>query len=141
MAMKILKAGNNVRPKPNLNILCTGNSAIHLAIVKGYTDKSKDGKELKYSNFEIVKKLVECGADVNIQNRNGNTPLHLAYLRRDQDMINFLLDKGADRNLKNKNNEIPSYMSNKTYDEAYNLLIQSTIVFFLDKNKFSSVKE
>ncbi len=139
--MKILEAGNKVRLKPNLDILCTENSAIHLAIVKGYTVKSKDGKKLEYSNFEIVKKLVECGADVNIQDRNGNTPLHLAYLRRDQEMINFLLDKGADQNLKNNSNETPSDMSNKTYGEACSLLNQSTSMFILDKNKFSSVEE
>jgi len=87
-----------------------------------------------------VKKLVECGANVNIQDSNGNTPLHLAYLRRDQEMIKFLEDNGADKNCKNHNGKSPSDMSDKSYEEAFDLLNDQTgEKFILDKNKFVGI--
>jgi len=40
-----------------------GNTALHLAIAKGYTDRSADGRPLTCSNLEIVKKKgrMRCG--------------------------------------------------------------------------------
>ena len=142
IAMEILEVGNKMQHKPNLDLLCNGKSAIHLAIAKKYKDIPFDDQyqPLKYSNFQLVKKLVECGANVNIQDSNGNTPLHLAYLRRNQEMIKFLEDNGADKNCENHNGEFPSDMSDKSYDEAFDLLkVQTCGKFILDKNKFVGI--
>ncbi len=98
------------------------NAAIHLAVAKGYTVRSKDGQMLKFSNLDLVKKMVELDADLNLQNGLGNTPLHLAHLRRDTETIQFLLENGAKTGIKNLNGETPQEMSNKNYEAATKIL-------------------
>lgn len=72
-----------------------GNTALHLAVGKGYKDRSADGDKLQFSNLEIARKLLEKGCNPNIQNRAGNTALHLACARHDTAMIEALLQQGA----------------------------------------------
>ncbi len=52
-------------------------------------------------NFEMVKLLVKGGADVNVQDRNGYTPLHAALKngRSRTDIALFLIENGADVNM------------------------------------------
>ena len=53
------------------------------------------------NNFELVKLLVSNGADVNIANNNGDTPLiDAAYLGKLEN-LRYLLANGADVSLKN----------------------------------------
>jgi ankyrin repeat protein len=49
-------------------------------------------------HIHIVEKLVEKGADKNLQNNSGNTPLMLAIINKHEYIIRFLLEKGADTN-------------------------------------------
>jgi len=50
------------------------------------------------NNLELVKYLVESGADVNACDNGNRTPLHEAGRGRgDIDMIKYLLDHGADK--------------------------------------------
>lgn len=44
---------------------------------------------------EIAKKLIELGADVNLPNSKGMTPLHYAAKRNNHEIAAFLLEKGA----------------------------------------------
>lgn len=61
----------------------------------------------EHCNKDVVKELIRAGADVNVKNRNGDTPLHLA-LRRGNDMVGrFLIKKGADYNVANNSGETP----------------------------------
>ena len=48
------------------------------------------------NNFEALKKEIENGMDVNIQNKYGWTPLHVAIRRDRRDMVAYLLEQGAD---------------------------------------------
>ena len=63
-----------------------GKTALHYACQKG--------------QFEIVKNLINRGADINIQTISKKTPLHLATERGSQEIVNFLLSKGASVNAK-----------------------------------------
>jgi len=49
-------------------------------------------------DFEAFKAVFEAGEDLNIQNKYGWTPLHIAIRRNHKDMVEYLLDKGADIN-------------------------------------------
>lgn len=66
-----------------------GNTALHHAVDKG--------------DFDLVETLVEKGADFNVQNEEGDTTLHLAFLLTEEnekvEIAEFLINKGADLNL------------------------------------------
>ncbi|PGH07901.1 hypothetical protein AJ80_07941 [Polytolypa hystricis UAMH7299] len=48
------------------------------------------------SKEEIVKLLLDAGADVNVKNANGDTPLHSAAGSSKEEIVRLLLDAGAD---------------------------------------------
>ena len=73
---------------PNIKTKYEGISAMMLAVYSG--------------NFAVTKLLVENDADVNIQNRYGNTPLMWAMRWKKSKIGKFLLKKGADLNLRNE---------------------------------------
>ena len=47
---------------------------------------------------EAFKALIDAGADVNMQNRYGETLLHISIRRDRREMVTILLDNGADIN-------------------------------------------
>jgi ankyrin repeat protein len=51
---------------------------------------------IKKGDLVAIRKLVESGADINIQNHNGWTPLMDAAMRGRVSIIEYLLSKGAD---------------------------------------------
>jgi ankyrin repeat protein len=60
-----------------------------------------------------VKFLVEeCGADVNAVDHEGNTPLHHAAARGDNEMILYLVSKGADVTRVNREGQTTADMAN-----------------------------
>lgn len=50
------------------------------------------------NRFEVVKLLVEYGADVNITEKNGRTPLYTASKHGHAEIMEYLLDHGANVN-------------------------------------------
>ena len=59
------------------------------------------------TDVELVERLIERGAAVDVTNLDGNTPLHAAaFLGRDQ-VVDLLLKKGANPNLCNQRGELP----------------------------------
>lgn len=54
-------------------------------------------EKIVYDNdLEAFKQEFENGTDVNLQNRYGWTPLHIAIRRDRRDMVTYLLEQGAD---------------------------------------------
>ena len=67
-------------------------------------------------NLNMVKYLVEHGADVNIQNRWGETALYQASNRNGHlDIIRYLVEHGADVNIKDEDSKTVLHWS-KTKD-------------------------
>jgi ankyrin repeat protein len=71
----------------------TGETALHIS-VKGHQDN--------WVGF-----LLNKGADPEIKDRDGNTPLHDAALMGDSTAVLFLIDKNAKVNATNNNGETP----------------------------------
>lgn len=48
---------------------------------------------------EVMRCLIENGADVNLPNDSGDTPLNIAVAKNRQDIVDYLLENGAEINL------------------------------------------
>lgn len=58
---------------------------------------------IKHKNVDCVRVLIESGADVNLINGIGETPLHYAADTGDNDIIKLLLEHGANINYQSVN--------------------------------------
>lgn len=56
---------------------------------------------------ETIKTLIRCGALVNEQNDDGDTPLHLAARNTDLEFMEVLIAAGADTSIKNYKGQTP----------------------------------
>lgn len=56
----------------------------------------------------ILQELISCGADVNLRDEEGQTPLHYAAVCDHVDCARLLLEKGADIDAEDKNGDKPS---------------------------------
>jgi ankyrin repeat protein len=65
----------------------------------GQTDLHSAARD---GDVERVKKLLEKGANPNVQDEAGLTPLHWAADVGSVDMVKFLLEHGADPNVQDK---------------------------------------
>lgn len=71
----------------DVDVLVDGLAPIH-ALLSEKASAEEDGLEL----------LLEHGADVNLRDNKGHTPLHLAVVLRETSLVTLLLDHGANRN-------------------------------------------
>jgi len=58
--------------------------------------------------------FVECGVELpnlNHQDNNGDTPLHLAVKNQNFEIIKFLVEHGADLSIKNEQNQTPDELA------------------------------
>lgn len=63
------------------------------------------GREPK--TMELIKSLIEKGADINLKNQNQQTALHLACYYNRPELAQSLLDMGADLNTRDNNSNTP----------------------------------
>ncbi len=80
--------------------------------------------------LELVRLLLEKGAQVNHQGKGGSTALHRAANEAKADVVRLLLQHGADPNITNAKNETPlhraiSGQGNRENIEVIKLLVQS----------------
>ena len=90
-----------------------GRNGIHMAAGNGHA--------------QIVKLLVDAGADAAAENAEGSTPLHWACLNGHVDIVEFLLDKGAKLSACNKAGRTP-------FDEAISR-DQQKVLDYLESRK------
>uniref|UniRef100_A0A668ATC1 Fibronectin type III and ankyrin repeat domains 1 n=1 Tax=Myripristis murdjan TaxID=586833 RepID=A0A668ATC1_9TELE len=53
-------------------------------------------------NANVASILLGAGADINVRDRDGKTPLMIAVLNNHEDLVKLLLENGADRHVKNE---------------------------------------
>jgi ankyrin repeat protein len=86
----------SVNPSVHSESLEDGSKPLHLATQRG--------------NKQAVQHLIQAGADPNVQDTEGSTPLHHAVHynnSEDHSMFDHLIDHGADINLENHRGETP----------------------------------
>ncbi|XP_070602391.1 2-5A-dependent ribonuclease isoform X2 [Erythrolamprus reginae] len=69
---------------------------------------------VKKDNLELVRKLLEDGADINAKVEHGWTPLHSAVQRNSEEIVNFLLENRADPFAKKDNGATPFILAGVT---------------------------
>jgi ankyrin repeat protein len=62
-------------------------------------------------NLEMLKFLVQRGADINSPTSDGETPLHIAVLDHESDIVNWLVEEGADVNAQDGNGDTPLHIA------------------------------
>jgi ankyrin repeat protein len=93
-----------------------GQTPLHQVLLGHHNHANICSVESQYFNRRylaprLTQKLLECGADVNAQNKDHETPLHLAIRRRLPEMAQFLLEHGADVNAKNSRGKSPLHFA------------------------------
>ncbi len=122
----------------NLNLKGLGNTALHLAVAKGYKITTIDGQQLSISNFQLIEKMLKLGADPNLINNLGYTSLHLACIRRDPDMINALIKAGANIDTLSPDKKTCAELLKTPFDEANAIINKVTSsVYLLDEVEFN----
>ena len=71
----------------------------------------------------LAQLLLECGADANAQNKDHETPLHLASRSRSHDLARILLQYGADVNVKNSEGKSPLQLATGRKGKAMRRLL------------------
>ncbi|XP_041374689.1 serine/threonine-protein phosphatase 6 regulatory ankyrin repeat subunit B-like [Gigantopelta aegis] len=63
------------------------------------------------SPMEVIKRLVEKGAKLNVVDASGNTPLHIAAHYSSVDVVRYLVEKGLQIDLPNGNGAMPIHLA------------------------------
>lgn len=133
MALELIKYGN----PQNFDIqdYDRGNTALLLAVAKGYTTDSFEGQILKVSNLQVVNALLAAGANPNLKDKKGMSPLEMAVIRRDVEMVKALLQRAAQLDFDWKK------CLDFTYEQACEIVKDQTIAFLLDRTSFETNKQ
>ncbi len=103
IAKMLIKAGTDVNSVKNHR----KSSPLHYAsdgyINHAFWDEKRQVKTIKY--------LLDAGADINGQDKNGATPLHRAVRTRCAEAVNCLFKAGFDPTIKNKSGSTPFHLA------------------------------
>jgi len=108
----LLEGGN-----PNVRDPQTGISALHLAVHNA--DMFPGHEDLNRDSINLVKILINHGADIDRPDIEGNTPLHYSLVSFKPEVVKLLLDANANPNLQNKRGETPLDVAKKQAQESY----------------------
>ena len=108
---------------------CYEETALHLVIDARDGAIMKSKKKWPFSICEdrytkIVKFLLKIGADTNIKNHSGDTPLHIAARNEMEYIVMLLLHYNADADVRNNRNETAMDLTkNNSYPHVKDLLM------------------
>ena len=91
-----------------------GNGAFHLAVGLNYRDRNQGLQE------PLFNQLRQAGADVNMKNNSGCTPLHtLDFQTFNEPLFNLLLEAGLDTEAKNNEGETALFIALRRVGDYY----------------------
>jgi ankyrin repeat protein len=125
---RLIQAGANLDFVEAPNVVSPGDVPINWAVAK--------------NNTNIIKLLIDAGADVNLTDSNGWSPLHVAASRGYAHSIKLLIDAGAKVNVLDKytyRSPLHRAISNG-YPKVAKLLIQASAEIDLEA-QFGTFKE
>ncbi len=64
------------------------------------------------NSVKIIEILIKAGAELNIKDYNGNTPLHIASRSGYKELVEILIKSGADVNIKNNKGQTYQFINN-----------------------------
>lgn len=103
MARRLLELGVD----PNIRNLSTGDTCLHNALAR-------------YQPRFVKLLLEQTNLDVNVQNKNGDTPLHVCVqLGQGMKMLKFFLDHGVSLYLKNNQGKMPKDVCRLPLERAF----------------------
>ena len=92
--------------------------------IKEINEKKTLIKAARNQNVILVQSILKIGADVNVQDENGSTPLHIVSENGNAPIADLLLRFGAKVNIQNSKNETPIYFAviNRHFEVVEKLL-------------------
>jgi ankyrin repeat protein len=101
----------------------------------------------KWNNFELIKLLVEKGANINVRATDGNTALTLAQTNENNETYNYLMEHGAIEPRNNvvsppQNSGIAGMLDNRTIDfqrGTYRLSVNNSSMKFTGNSSSGSI--
>ena len=96
-----------------------GNTPLHIALING-------------APMSKIQHIIGLTQDVNIRNKNGDSPLYLASVKNMKQIGKLLLEKGADIFSTNKDNNSPLRLALKNGGNLQNWLITSRTIVSTD---------
>jgi len=142
LVKQFLDNGMNV----NARSADSGQSALHKAVAYGQgkmaqflieagaeldvPDKDREitplGEAAMRMDSDMVRLLIQAGANVNFRNSDGETPLHAATWSGDADVVKLLIQASADVDTRDKTGKTPLMEAvSREHDDAADLLIKA----------------
>ncbi|KAK1793474.1 hypothetical protein P4O66_011855, partial [Electrophorus voltai] len=70
-------------------------------------------------NAAVASLLIRAGADVNVRDKDGKTPLMAAVLNNHEELVELLLDNGADHHVKNERHSKEFHRSDQWVQQRF----------------------
>ncbi|TKZ32334.1 ankyrin repeat domain-containing protein [Brachyspira catarrhinii] len=83
---------------------------------------------MNYVNTENLHEILECiyekNTNINFQDENGKTPLIIAVIKGNKDIVRALINAGADLNIKDNDNKTAlDYAENNNFEEIKKIIL------------------
>ncbi len=105
--IEIVKLLLDVGADPNSAANHRRSGPLHYAADTCFTSPSWNAR----NQVETIRCLLDAGAKINAQDKNGATPLHRSVRTRGADAVRCLLESGADPLIKNKPGSTPFHLA------------------------------